>query len=96
MDENFLKMLSDSGIDPEAYMSQQKKAAKYRKAYYDTEHIYCPECGCDRHSSTYMGYIINVLEAESFKDENRVQCSDCKWVGITHDLVRKKPKRKNV
>ncbi len=89
-----VKMYSDAGFDPKPYLIQYRKQQKFKKEYYEVLHIYCPECGNDKYSSTYVGYIISPTNPEAFKDGNEVVCSKCGWTGITHDLVRKKPKRK--
>lgn len=55
-----------------------------KQQYYDS-HKYCPACGSDKYSTTYMGYLFTNLN--EFKDENSVRC-ECGWEGIHHDLVK--------
>jgi len=53
---------------------------------YYKHHKCCPECGYDKHSSTYLGYVF--VKEKPYKDENHCKCK-CGWSGITDDLVEK-------
>ena len=59
-----------------------------RELYY-YKHIACPNCGSIHTHSTYMGYIFDRDNPESFKDENLATCK-CGWRGKVHDLVEMK------
>lgn len=54
-----------------------------QEEYYQL-HKHCPNCGNDKSSSTYVGYIF--IKDKPFKNENLRECS-CGWTGITDDLV---------
>jgi len=56
---------------------------------YEEDHQCCPQCGSESYTTTYMGYILDMNNKESYKDENRCTCKDCGNVHITHD---RKPK----
>lgn len=58
---------------------------------YEEEHKCCPKCGSESYTTTYMGYILDMDNKESYKDENRCTCKDCGDVHITHD---RKPKQR--
>lgn len=62
---------------------------KFRDKY-NLEHKYCPKCGSDRHFQTLANYGVDLEFPEKYKDFNRVDCCDCNWVGIVHDLVSNK------
>ena len=83
-------MYIHAGLDPEVHLAKWRFAKQYEKDYYNVHHVCCPKCGCDRYSSTYMGFIINHEHPEAFKDSNAVECAECGWSGITHNLVRRK------
>lgn len=87
-DEELTKMYEEAGLDAKAYLAKRDRAKAAEKQYY-IDHSCCPECGYDKYSSTYMGYIISWDHPEKFKDSNHVQCGHCGWKGITHDLVKK-------
>lgn len=54
---------------------------------YHRLHEACPKCGATAYSSTYAGYILNMADTESYKDENSCVCSECGDRHITHDRV---------
>lgn len=54
---------------------------------YSNDHAVCPKCGSTAHSSTYVGYIVNMDDKDSYCDENTCVCSDCGDRHITHDRV---------
>jgi len=84
--EELRKLYLEAGLDPDEYIPIMQRAEKYKEDYYNVFHVCCPNCGNDKYSSTYVGYIVNPSDLESFKDENDVGCK-CGWTGITHDLV---------
>jgi DNA-directed RNA polymerase subunit RPC12/RpoP len=87
-DADLTKMYQEAGLDAKAYLDKRDKAKAVEKQYY-IDHAACPECGHNKYSSTYVGYIISWDHPETFKDENDVRCGHCGWKGITHDLVKK-------
>ena len=36
---------------------------------YEEEHQCCPKCGSESYATTYMGYILDMNNKESYKDE---------------------------
>ncbi len=88
-DEQLAQMYREAGLDPDLYIPKIKYARQHKENYYNVLHVCCPECGCDRYSSTYLGFIVNPENPDSFVDSNDVQCAECGWKGITHDLVRR-------
>ena len=93
MTENELREIyKRAGCDPEPYVTQWKIAEQYKHDYYNVLHVCCPVCGHDKHSSTYVGYLIDMLKPQSYVDGNRVKCQ-CGWSGVCHDLV---PRNKSV
>lgn len=61
---------------------------KFIKKYND-EHYCCPKCGSRNFSCTLAGYIVDTDHPEEYKDKNRVECHNCNWEGIYHDLAPK-------
>lgn len=57
---------------------------------YRTQHCCCPKCGSKNYSTTLAGYIFNSEHPEEYKNKNAVNCLDCGWRGIIHDLVPEK------
>lgn len=57
---------------------------KYRK-----DHALCPKCKTKLHSSTLMGYILDLDHPEDYKDLNKCVCSNCGDIHTTHDRVKK-------
>ena len=53
------------------------------KQYYEN-HKYCPKCGSTAHSSTYVGYILDMQN----KDKNKCVCCQCGNVHTTHDRIK--------
>ena len=64
-----------------------KDADNFRKEYHDN-HKRCPICGSEHHSTTLVGYILNMNDKESYKDRNSIECIACGFKGITHDLIK--------
>jgi len=54
---------------------------------YERLHAACPKCGNTGHSSTYMGYIVNMSDTASYKDRNHCVCSECGDGHLKHDRV---------
>jgi RNA polymerase subunit RPABC4/transcription elongation factor Spt4 len=93
-DEQLAEMYKEQGLDQDIYLPKIKHARECKERYYHVDHVCCPQCGSKRYSSTYIGYVISTENPEAFKDENDVQCLDCKWHGITHDLAKGMPLEK--
>ena len=55
---------------------------------YNNDHEYCPKCGSNKYSITYVGYILNLDDKESYKDLNRCICSDCGDRHTKHDRLK--------
>ena len=36
---------------------------------YEEDHQCCPQCGSESYTTTYMGYILDMNNKESYKDE---------------------------
>ena len=56
---------------------------------YDNLHKCCPKCGDEQHSSTLMGYILNMDKPEEYKDLNCCTCMKCGDIHTTHQRVSK-------
>ena len=54
---------------------------------YSSLHELCPKCGSRSHSTTLVGYILNLDHTEDYKDLNKCICQDCHDVHYTHDRV---------
>lgn len=54
---------------------------------YNRMHKVCPVCGSKRHTSTLMGYILNLDKKDEYKDLNVCNCLDCGDTHKTHDRV---------
>lgn len=69
-------------------LEKGRQAIKDCRERYAVAHACCPNCGYDKHGSTYVGFFPIIKEdyTVEYKDENRVWCK-CGWQGITHDLV---------
>lgn len=64
----------------------EKSAEMYRKEYYNARK-HCPKCFSENHSSTLVGYIIDMSKPEAYRDDNRCVCEDCGDVHTTHYRV---------
>lgn len=62
-------------------------AQRYRKDYYES-HKHCPGCGSIHTTQTLMGYTLDCSDLQSYRDENRATCIQCKWSGTVHELVK--------
>lgn len=67
------------------YSTYNIRIKRATEDYYNA-HSHCPKCHSTKHSSTYMGYIMDPNNISAYKDENKVMCK-CGWSGITHDLI---------
>jgi len=54
---------------------------------YKKQHAACPECNSIRHSTTLVGYILNMDKKEEYKDLNNCCCSNCHDRHKAHDRV---------
>ena len=61
---------------------------KFMKKYH-REHSCCPKCGSNKMCTTLMGYPLHMDHKEDYKDLNAVECQNCDYHGIRHDLVPK-------
>lgn len=59
-----------------------KEYSDFRKEY-KRMHSLCPECGNRGHSTTLVGYVLNMDDKESYKDKNRCTCTSC---GNSHSM----------
>ena len=67
--------------DPEAYDFREN---------YAKQHRVCPKCGSRNFSTTLVGYPLYKDHMETYKDLNRIECYNCGWKGVRHDLVPEK------
>lgn len=54
---------------------------------YRKQHECCPKCNGKAHSSTLVGYIVNMDKKEEYQDKNRCICLHCGDVHSTHDRI---------
>jgi hypothetical protein len=57
---------------------------------YNEEHLCCPNCGSELHSTTLIGFVMDINNPELYKDKNKCKCCECGDNHITHDRVPKK------
>lgn len=57
---------------------------------YYVNHDCCPVCGSNHISQHLEAFLLDKNKPEEFVDKNKAWCSDCKWKGIIHDLVKSK------
>ena len=79
----FVNGVRVSGEETEREREYDKFMKQYR-----IQHKYCPKCGSVRHTSTLMGYILNMDHKDEYKDLNRCTCNDCGDIHTTHDRVK--------
>lgn len=84
----------EAGIIYAPYIYQERDESDTSSIEYDRfmeeyhkKHERCPKCGGKGHSVTLMGYILNMDDKESYKDNNRCTCSHCGNIHKTHDRV---------
>ena len=71
-------------------MSNRKSCTKLNgNAPSQSDHEVCPKCGSKGHSSTVMGYVMDMEKPEDYKDLNSCVCSECAYVHKTHDRISK-------
>jgi hypothetical protein len=54
---------------------------------YHKQHECCPKCGSDDHTSTLVGYILNMARKEEYKNLNKCECLECGDKHLVHDRV---------
>jgi hypothetical protein len=54
---------------------------------YKEEHECCPKCGATGHSTTFMGYILNMDKKEEYKNLNDCKCTKCGNTHAAHERV---------
>lgn len=54
---------------------------------YYSSHKRCPKCGSISNTQTLVAYLLDPNNYDSYQDKNRVDCCDCNWTGIVHDLI---------
>ena len=59
---------------------------------YHQEHYCCPKCHCKNYSTTLAAYILVPGKEDEYIDRNSVECLNCGWKGIYHDLAPKPEK----
>jgi len=64
----------------------RKESDDFRNQYHNN-HKRCPSCGGEDYSSTLVGYVLNMNDKENYKNKNHIECLDCGFKGIIHDLV---------
>jgi len=69
------------------YENPSDEYNKFMKQYYEN-HKYCPKCGSTGHSSTYVGYILDMQNKDNYKDLNTCVCRQCGNVHTTHDRIK--------
>lgn len=90
-----------SGIIYAPYISMEstdgprKEYEKFMKKY-NTEHAACPKCSSVLHSTTLVGYILNLDNPDNYKDENICVCQVCRDRHIAHDRVPSVDKIKQI
>jgi len=55
---------------------------------YNKDHEVCPKCGTKEHTTTLMGYILDMDNKEKYKDLNNCKCSNCGDVHTCHERVK--------
>lgn len=73
---------------PEHIERVRKEADEFREQY-KKDHEACPKCGHTGHSSTLVGYVLDLNNKESYKDGNQCVCSNCGDKHIYHDRISK-------
>lgn len=54
---------------------------------YNEKHKFCPKCFSTEHTSTLVGYILNMDKKEDYKDKNKCVCRKCGDKHIFHDRL---------
>lgn len=73
-------------IHTDETIAKAREAVRNGRANYYAMHSCCPSCGNDKLAQTYVGYVFNIRDPKSYKDENQSICG-CGWAGIVHDLI---------
>lgn len=66
---------------------QSVKSDNFKKEYY-LNHKFCPKCGNEGHSTTLVGYILDMDKKEEYKDLNNCVCSKCGDIHTAHERVK--------
>jgi hypothetical protein len=69
------------------HTEESLKEYNYFMKEYRKTHKYCPKCGSIEHSTTLMGYILNMNRKEEYKDLNSCMCTECGDKHAAHDRV---------
>lgn len=75
---------------PWVFVEHTEESLKEHKNFmseYHKQHKYCPVCGSTSHSTTLIGYALNMDKKDEYKDLNSCKCSDCEDVHSTHDRI---------
>ncbi len=57
---------------------------------YKLLHELCPQCGTKEHSTTLMGFILDLSDKESYQDTNRCECVKCGNIHTYHERISEK------
>ena len=63
------------------------------RVLYKKNHESCPKCEGVNVVKTIVEYLYVAGKASEYVDKNNAKC-ECGWIGIVHDLVKKKPELK--
>jgi len=64
----------------------EKECDDYRKKY-NEKHKFCPKCGSIKHTSTLVGFGLQLDKKDDYKDLNNCVCSYCGDRHTTHDRI---------
>jgi len=73
---------SEDNIISGSYERKRRILEDYRK-----KHTRCPNCGNASTSQTLMGFVLNLDDPDSYRDENNASCRKCGWSGTVHELL---------
>lgn len=62
------------------------KAKKFYEEY-KLKHKFCPKCGCEKYSTTLVGYVLNIDKVDEYKDLNVCKCLNCGNTHVMHDRI---------
>ena len=54
---------------------------------YEKLHKFCPKCGGENYSVTFVGYPLDLKKKDKYKDLNTCVCSECGDKHIVHDRI---------
>lgn len=78
-------VVRDEAVNEMMQEHREKSDEFHRK--YALDHALCPECGYNRCSSTYAGYILDMSKPECYRDENDTVCGRCKHSCTAHERI---------